>query len=1172
MIKNQKKKINIRFLSLFLILLISVLILGNIPNKNDNGNNSFIKEDADNSFPTEVNPKLSLPTTSYEWWNNTWNFRIPVEISSTDDQQDAPVELQINFTEYFNDLKIENSWLDKNSIRVVEYESETTYTVIDCEFEPYIRTYDNETNAIGDVIWILNGSTQAGTIREYFIYFNNGSVSQVPDEYVDLRIWHEGFEEYQSGDIESGAGSQDEYPTSGYWEVSNTTSARGRSSLHMWGNCWKAESTGVKFDSDPNVRVTAKMRFDDPTTAREVSGIGFHDDNDTLPNSGGCYNIRGNQAWGSAENYIYRNVSYSASTFFWYTLSYIIHDEYIFYIADDDSYTDRDLYWDDISVWNSSQVVQTVPNHMLSITTGDIEASSLTLKIITKDEMGNAVPNAHIYISNNSQPSINQNHISNEKGEWKFSDIINNAIYNISINYTQLGLDDPKTETVYFYENYQIQKLSSVLTAYLNLTSFEFNVSYKNGDPIQNGFVKLKDGSTDVGKGILNEIGNTTLRWLNDTSISYYYEVFFDYTTLPYQASYINPKMQIVDTTSASKSKPYINVITELYNITFNVTERVDKTEMLGAKLRIYNETDSPITSTPIANISVQSNGLASFVSFRSNYNDWKNYTVITYYGGQNQYFDWEGNQIFNVSYNFSLDSKKLIDLTVDIDKDAYNTTLTLINYTQNATWGNIFSFVFSFKRHGKGEASATLDTPDEIYIQIFDGELDPFTEQIAILNEILQLSPGEFNYSFNSIEYSLIGNTYYFIRFTATYRSYLPDDFEEKILVLPLPASVSLHDYDTLTTATEFSQNFNELINITVRYYSDDTGNPLNGATLVYEWDYDSGTIDPDPLNNGYYTFLIDTGDAGSIGTSIVRISAFYENYSLITDLSFSLHIFPRKTSLNDQTNPFDKSYDIYIGGKRNLTFTLKDYTKNQILGDLDEVFYEPYKKNTAGSYKSLSENPITLISNPDDSYLLDFDTENKNLGTYLLRLTMGKTNYETQKIDITYHIILRRFDADLDAKGLDDDQINIVKGKKVTLTVELADLSEGGIPLIGAEVILEIKADEFEFDEVKPGVYELKFDTDNYEAFFSSRFLTGDIIITKPNYITEEIELTIVVEIEEIFPGIPTFYFVLVIAAIIAVFSALAVYRIIQNQNKNKLITREKLTDCIKLFIKDL
>ncbi|MFX1308653.1 MAG: hypothetical protein ACFE8C_03075, partial [Promethearchaeota archaeon] len=318
---------------------------------NDYGYSSFGKK------PTQdVDLKISLPPTTYDWWNNSWNFRVPASITAVGGQQDAPVELFINFTKYFKDLNIQDPELNASTIRVIEYLSSSNYYELESQFDPYSRSYDSQTNAIGDLIWILNGSTPNGQTRDFFIYFNNGTDFDIPDPNYDIiRIWHEGFEEYQSGDILRPTDGQDNYhPT--FWEISNTTSARGSSSLRIWGNCWKMSATG-SITVNADTRVTAKMRFDDPSILREISGLGFDNTPNNIPTSGNSYRIRGSQSWGTAGGNKFVNQYYATNTFFWYT--FIPSTEFslnpfthIVYIADDDSWSSLDLYWDDISIWN----------------------------------------------------------------------------------------------------------------------------------------------------------------------------------------------------------------------------------------------------------------------------------------------------------------------------------------------------------------------------------------------------------------------------------------------------------------------------------------------------------------------------------------------------------------------------------------------------------------------------------------------------------------------------------------------------------------------------------------------------------------------------------------------------------------------------------------------------
>ena len=137
---------------------------------------------------------------------------------------------------------------------------------------------------------------------------------------------------------------------------------------------------------------------------------------------------------------------------------------------------------------------------------------------------------------------------------------------------------------------------------------------------------------------------------------------------------------------------------------------------------------------------------------------------------------------------------------------------------------------------------------------------------------------------------------------------------------------------------------------------------------------------------------------------------------------------------------------------------------------------------------------------------------------------------------------------DADLDVKSIDDDIITVVHGKKVNFEVTLEDTTRGNIPLQGASVEIEIGSKKYDMDEDEPGVYKYTFDTDDVDAFFTSQTLSVTITINKLDFDEEEIEVTLVVTMEEIFDGMPTFYFIMIVSAISAVVGSLVGYRVIQ------------------------
>ncbi len=1139
---NSTKNRTIKGLSLIIIMAVIPLIFMLQPIIFNN-----IEHDR-TQFESISTPKSSLPASNYEWWNKSWTFRIPIGLTAVGNQQDAPVELIVNFTKYFNDLNVQNPILDTSSIRVVEYTSLSSFYEIESQFDPYPRSYDNGSNAIGDIIWVLNGTTNHGIVRDFFIYFNNGSSPEVMDPNYDvIRLWHEGFEDFQASDLLRPTDGQDNYhPNS--WEISNTTKARGNSALKIWGNCWKASATGtININSD--TRVTARMRFDDPTLLREISGLGFRVGFTSIPSSVNSYNIRGNQGWGSAGSYKFRNQYYQDNTFFWYTFELdselsINSFDHIFYAADDDSYSNLDLFWDDISIW--AKPVQTTPNNTLQAEFGAVQPISFTLKISCKDEEGNLVQNAHIFISNDVSPILNQDNYTDENGEWIFTNIAQNGIYNVTINYTQNGLSNPKTETVYYYENFPITTLSSYLNAYLSLTTLNFNVSDRDSDPIDFGYVLLKDGAETDGKTILSNDGTGTIIWINNTA--YDYEVHYDYDSLPDTSSYRYSSL-LINSSSVGAGHDF-DVFTEISKITFNVTDDTpEKVPFTNAKLRFYNRTDYPNENLIIANVSVDIDGLAKFVSFSDTYGNWGNYTVDVYFGGALRDFHADLGPL-DPNYNFTLTTETQVSIEIPLNKNNYNSTIEIIDITSDVIWGENVNVQFNFTKRDPSFPASTKVTPNELYMQVYDEELTVYCQKVGILSS--EIAEGVFNYTFNTETFHLIGGSVYYIEFTGNYKSYVFNTIQpSQIRIASKTAGIKFFNYSLgELTDKRLSTVYLEPVNITVDYFDSNTNISLSGADLSYSWDYGAGILNNDPLHPGKYYFEFDSSLAPSDADYVVDITAFLLNHSLIEE-TLLLSILARPTSINGTTTLFQSSPDIFVLKPELYSFVYRDVLTGASVGDLDLSSYNWYKLDEEGDPLSGPGNEGTgiLTEGLSNMYILDFDTELKEVGEYTIFITLQKNKYEVRNAFITLSITDRPINDTLDATGLSGRRIDVVQGTSINFQVTLTDPSNYNQLLTEATVILRIGNSNYTMNETTTGVYKYTLSTTNIDAFTSPLTLDGTYItIEKENYEDKTIELTIVVGMTEIFPGFPMFYFLLLVVGIVAVVGSLVAYRQVQ------------------------
>ncbi len=106
--------------------------------------------------------------TSGEWFNTSWHFRSMISINSTVvNRTNWPVEMQINFS----DMLPEGNF-DNNSIRVIEYNSTGSILgEIPSQFDPGdgYSTF----NAVGELVFIMNGTTPTNATRIFYLYFDN---------------------------------------------------------------------------------------------------------------------------------------------------------------------------------------------------------------------------------------------------------------------------------------------------------------------------------------------------------------------------------------------------------------------------------------------------------------------------------------------------------------------------------------------------------------------------------------------------------------------------------------------------------------------------------------------------------------------------------------------------------------------------------------------------------------------------------------------------------------------------------------------------------------------------------------------------------------------------------------------------------------------------------------
>ncbi len=339
-------------------------------------------------------------------------------------------------------------------------------------------------------------------------------------------------------------------------------------------------------------------------------------------------------------------------------------------------------------------------------------------------------------------------------------------------------------------------------------------------------------------------------------------------------------------------------------------------------------------------------------------------------------------------------------------------TRIEVISSTSEIIWGEYLFFSINFTyTEDKGTTWQPIISPDA-YCNI--SIMDLGYSEVLFKKNLINNEDGTFNITINSSRFSA---RWYLVIITGNYSNYTsPNELYLNIKINALETGLTVHDYTTLTELLEpsYSEFYNELINITVRYYDVETNTSLSNALITYEWHAVNPSpieIQPDPINDGYFTFTINTSDALSIGLYHIDISAQLENYSSIEDYEILLSIYPRLTRINDQDH-LSINQEIWIGESTFFTFNYSDENTREIIGDLDIAYYEWNELDNDGYFTNNSGNG-TLIQNPNKTYTLNFKTYMRDAGVYSICVYMEKNNYLLRFAEIIFIISLKLFNV---------------------------------------------------------------------------------------------------------------------------------------------------------------
>jgi len=394
-------------------------------------------------------------------------------------------------------------------------------------------------------------------------------------------------------------------------------------------------------------------------------------------------------------------------------------------------------------------------------------------------------------------------------------------------------------------------------------------------------------------------------------------------------------------------------------------------------------------------------------------------------------------------------------------------------------------------------------------------------------------------------------GEQYYFTVYGGITGYQDPDPANLLFTVSPKTASIGVYNTsDLVSLGGNITQYYGEVLNLTVLYRSDSV--LLEEAEVSYKWQFTDSPITIAESPAGEYSFVINTSIA-DVGTYQVRINAAKENYSSFQNYRFDVTIINRPTALNGDESLHLISKTIWVREAYNFIFEYEDifiepYLK---LTDLDQAYYQWYEISN-GSIVGAISNAIDLVEGLNSTYILDFSTASRDVGDYALFVTVQKNNYDVRTALIDLTVKKRIISWDLTATNLVQGKIKVNQGKNIIVNITLTDTAElaGQQAITDATVLLRLGSNEYELVEGADGTYTYTFTTGSIDTFFAAKVLTGEFTITKEDYISKSIPITILIGMTEIFPGVPMFYFLMIVGSIVAVAGSLGTYIFIQQR----------------------
>ncbi|MHA1561111.1 MAG: LamG-like jellyroll fold domain-containing protein, partial [Promethearchaeota archaeon] len=590
--------------------------------------------------------------------------------------------------------------------------------------------------------------------------------------------------------------------------------------------------------------------------------------------------------------------------------------------------------------------------------------------------------------------------------------------------------------------------------------------------------------------------------------------------------------------------------------ISLRIVDITNKDPVPGVVVHVYNGTDVPANS--LVNLTTDDDGYAYGVQ-NSDLEFWYlqgNYTFTLEFFDSSKNFNvtysdpekWMSEELVS-KYNYTVVQNSSLIFEMQINIGDFKTTLFNHSLPNDVNWGDMMTFEVNFTYSTDLVEDQPVTNPDSIVCTITGSIVHPV--------DMTHIGGGIFQAVVDSSLFSSgTAQSMFTVEITGEKAGYLdPKPLLFLVTLNPIATKVSLHDYaNGMSEITDdtITAYYNENVNLSIAYLEDLTDVKISGATLSYYWDYGAGTdVQEDPLNLGYYTIDIFTGDAPNIGKYGLYITISLENYTYQTTVAF-IEILARPTVLSstdtDETQELLRiTQTLYESEEYLFNFTFSEVLGNQdFINDTDvSSFTWQYTTGDTNGQGDL----ILLL---DGTYQLDFNTSSRAVGDYIILVTLSKSNFEQRQAMIFISIEKRNINYEF-LGDFDGPSLEKVAGNALFFSVSLKDNVTGN-PLLNASVIITFddgKAPITLSDDDNDGVYtaNVTYSKEEINAFFRDNTFYGTLTVNVEYYSEVEKTVIISVKMDEIFEGFPTFYLLLGAAGLAILVGSLVGYKLVQN-----------------------